>query len=86
MRIDDIRFHLHVHPFRPIRVFVSDGSYYDVFHHDFMMVSRSEVIIGLSQDRDELPDKKTYIDPVNITRIEPINETRAKSNGQKRPR
>ena len=73
MRPDDIRAHLHKQPFQPIRVFVSDGSSYDVVHHDFMLVSRTEVIIGLSASADELPDKKAYLDPVHITRIEPIN-------------
>ena len=73
MRPDDIRAHLHKHPFTPIRVFASDGSFYDVVHHDFMLVSRSEVIIGLSRSPDEIPEKKAYLDPVHITRIEPIN-------------
>lgn len=47
-----------------------------------MLVSRSEVIIGLSHSPEELPDKKAYIDPVHITRIEPINGNSAKGNGK----
>ena len=86
MRPDEIRAHLHKQPFQPIRVFVSDGSHYDVLHHDFMLVSRSEVIIGLSADPDEIPDKNAYLDPVHITRIEPINGKRSRGNGRRERR
>ncbi len=82
MRIDDIRYHLHVHPFLPIRVFVSDGSHYDIYHHDFMMVGRSKIIIGISHSPNELPDQEAHVDPVHITRIEPINGHAAKGNGK----
>lgn len=83
MRIDDIRHHLHVHPFQPIRIFVSDGSYYDVIHHDFMMVTRSKVIIGLKQTPGELPEQEAHVDPVHITRIEPLDGRKVRTNGRK---
>jgi len=85
VRPDEIRAHLHKHPFVPIRVFVSDGSHYDVVHHDFMLVSRSEVIIGLSKNPEEIPDKKAYLDPVHITRIEPLNGNRKSGRRRRRP-
>jgi hypothetical protein len=76
MRPDEIRAHLHKHPFVPIRVFLSDGSHYDVYHRDFMLVSRAEVVIGLNAGADELPERNAYLDPVHITRIEPVNGNR----------
>ncbi len=83
MRLDDIRAHIRKHPFQPIRVYVSDGSHYDVLHHDFMIVGRSEVVIGLASDPEDFPQQKAFIDPVHITRIEPINGKKARSNGRK---
>jgi len=76
MRIDDIRAHVRKQPFRPIRVFVSDGSYYDVLHHDFMLIGRTEIVIGLASDPDDFPEEKAYVDPLHITRIEPLNGKR----------
>ena len=78
MRPDDIRAHLHKNPFVPIRIFVSDGSYYDVVHRDFLLVGKSEVVVGLSTAADDLPERNAYLDPVHITRIEPVNGKRPK--------
>jgi hypothetical protein len=85
MRLEDIRAHIRKHPFQPIRVFVSDGSFYDVMHHDFMIVGRTEIVIGLASGPEEFPKQKAYIDPLHITRIEPINGKDSLSNGRKTP-
>lgn len=79
MRVDDIRALVRKQPFRPMRVFVSGGFHYDVLHHDFMLVGRTEVVIGLASGPDDFPDQKAYVDPLHITRIEPLN---GKRNGQ----
>ncbi len=81
MKPDEIRAHLHKHPFVPIRVFISDGSSYDVHHPDFMLVSRAEVVIGLDAGADQVPERNAYLDPVHITRIEPINGKQARGSG-----
>jgi hypothetical protein len=82
MRLDEIRTHWHKHPFIPIRVFVSDGSHYDVHHPDFMLLSRAEVVIGLDAGADQVPERNAYLDPVHITRIEPINGKQARGSGR----
>jgi len=73
MRADEIRAHLRKQPFRPIRVFISDGSYYDVRHPELMLVTRTEVVIAMDAGDDQIPERSAYCDPVHITRIEPIN-------------
>ena len=73
MRPDEIRAHLHKRPFQPIRIFVSDGSSYDVRHPEMMFVTRREVVIGLDAGDDRIPERSAYCDPVHITRIEPID-------------
>lgn len=73
MRPDELRGHLKKQPFRPFRVFVSDGSHYDVLHPDFMLVTKSEVTIAISLAGEEMPDRSAYLVPVHITRVEPIN-------------
>lgn len=79
MRLDELRAHLHKHPFVPIRLFISDGSHYDVYDRDFMLVSRSEVVIGLNPGKDNFPERNAYVDPLHITRIEPINGDRQRA-------
>ena len=76
MRPNDIIAHLKKEPFRPVRVFLSGGPWYDVRHPEMMMVSRSEVVIGLLSNGAPVYDRFAYCDPLHITRIEPINGKR----------
>ena len=76
MRADEITRHLRRQPFRPIRVFISDGAWYDVRHPELMYVARSEVVIGLDPGTDVIPESSVYCDPIHITGIEPINGKR----------
>ncbi len=85
MRPSDIAAHTRKQPFQPVRVFISDGTSYDVRHPEMMMVGRTEVIIGLESTRDDVFDRFAYCDPVHITRIEPINGRRP-SGRKKRTR
>jgi hypothetical protein len=80
MRPNDIIAHLRKQPFRPVRVFISDGKSYDVRHPEMMMVGRTEVVIELLSDGDPVYDRFAYRDPVHITCIEPIDGKRARRN------
>ena len=73
MRPNDIVAHVRKQPFQPVRVFISDGSSYDIRHPEMMMVGRTEVVIGLLTHGDDVYDRFAYCDPVHITRIEPIS-------------
>ncbi len=57
MRADEIRVHLRRELFRPIRVYISDGSSYDVRHPELMFVTRTEVVIALDPGNDEIPER-----------------------------
>ena len=70
MRAEEIRKHVRMQPFRPIRVYVSDGASYDVRHPELMPVTRTEIEIGLDAGNGDLPEQMVYCDPVRITRIE----------------
>lgn len=73
MRPDEIRAHLRKEPFTPIRVYISDGSHYEVRHPEMMFVTRAEIVIGLDSENGDIPERSVYCDPLHITRIEPIN-------------
>ena len=78
MRPNEIRAHLKREPFRAIRIYISDGASYDVRHPELMMVTRTEIVIGLDTGDDEIPERSVYCDPVHITRIEPLNGNKRK--------
>lgn len=84
MRPEQIRNHLRKQPFVPIRVFLSDGSTYDIRHPELAAVSRAEVVIGLGDSADNLPEQFAYCDPIHVTRIEPINGKPIKRPKRKR--
>ena len=77
MRPEDIRERLRKRPFQPIRLFLSDGAHYDVWHPDIMVVGRTEVIMGMptgnGKPDEDLPERFASIDPIHVVRIEPIN-------------
>jgi hypothetical protein len=82
MRPDEIKEHLRTQPFRPIRIYVTDGSSYEVHHPELVFVTRMDVVEGLNPT-DEIPDRSVYIDPIHITRIEPSAHRRS-ANGRRK--
>ena len=69
---EQILAHLRKQPFEPFRIFMSDGSSYEVRHPELAMVRRREVVIALPQVPDRLAERFAYCDLLHITRIEPI--------------
>lgn len=85
MRPNDIFKHTKKQPFRPFRVFLSDGAAYDVRHPEMILVTQREIAIGIERNGGELPFEMAYCDPIHVTRIEFID--RRRSNGaRRRPR
>jgi hypothetical protein len=74
--------HLRTRPFRPIRIFLSDGSFHNVRHPELAFVSRREVAIAREPLADELPESFVYCDPMHVTRIEPLAEELAEESEQ----
>jgi len=84
MNLAEIRKFIRADPFRPFRVYVSDGSCYNVHHRDFIIVSKQVVEVGVeAHDPEDIPARLVSCDPLHITRIEPLSESK-RSNGRKR--
>jgi hypothetical protein len=81
----EFREHLRKKPFKPFRVFLSDGSSHDVPHPEMALVTQGEISIAVSgaADEDAVPEKMVYCDPWHITRLEPIPQAEPK---KRRPR
>ncbi len=87
MNPETLREQLRKQPFEPFRVYLSDGSRYEVRHPEMMAVSRRDVAIGLDPKNGELSERLALCDPLHIVRVEPINGTTAKRRPvRRRPR
>ena len=82
MQVEDVEKKLRLRPFRPFRVYLTDGSTYDVRHPELMMLGRRMAMIGLAHDPAQIVfDRSVDIDLFHIVRIEFI-EAPAGPNGQ----
>jgi len=84
MRPTEILTHLRRRPFAPIRIYVSDGSSYDVPHPEMMAVTASIVFIAQPPETNGVPERSVYCDPLHITRIEPLDGVKPKRPKAKR--
>lgn len=87
MAPNDIREKLDRQPFRPLRVYLSDGSVHLITEREMTYLSRMEFAIGLDPDESGLPTRTIYIDPRHVTRIEPQPngpDVAPRSNGDRR--
>ena len=84
MDVDAIRHLVRRQPFEPFRLYVSDGTRYDVLHHDFVFVMRHRITVAIGVPAvEDIPLKSVDIDPLHITQIEALA---APSNGRKKRR
>lgn len=72
MRPDDLRRLLSRQPFCPFRVFVSDGSTYDITHPEIAMVVHMSLRIALRPGgvMDSLLEHAVFVSVIHITRVE----------------
>ena len=60
-------------PFVPKRIYVSDGSQYDVYHPDMCMVLTTSIVVGIVIDPGSpVYDQAVRIDCHHVTRILPL--------------
>jgi len=72
MAPNDIASKLGRQPFQPLRVYLSDGSVYEIPESYFAAVSRTELYLGVEPDETGMPQRSVYCDTRHVTRIEPL--------------
>ena len=79
MPLEELLIWLRRRPFRPFRVFVSDGAAYDARHPELVMPGKRSVLIGFPANGETEPVYERFvdIDLVHITRFEPLPSTTA---------
>jgi hypothetical protein len=74
-----IREYLQTKPFRPFRIFLSDGSRHDVPHPELAWVFGATVFVGVAAKSTRTPeDFVKQISILHVTRIERIPEAKVK--------
>jgi len=59
-------------PFKPFRICLSDGTHYDITHHDMAWVMKNTVEVGLNIDPDGFAEYAARCSILHITRLEDI--------------
>ncbi len=83
MNIETLRDQVRRQPFEAFRIYLTDGSHYDVRHPEMIAVTRRDVAVPLGPQKGEVADRLAICDPLHIVRVEPIN---GKAAGRRRPR
>jgi hypothetical protein len=74
MSLEELRNALRQRPFRPFRMFSTDGGTYDIRHSELCMPGARIVIVGIPAAGYEEPtiDRYAVVDLLHITRFEPL--------------
>jgi hypothetical protein len=83
MTPEDLRRVVRQRPFQPFRLFVSDGSSYEIRHSELLMLGLRAVLVGLTTDPDQdMFERVATVDLIHVTRLEPLEGAKATGNGQ----
>jgi hypothetical protein len=73
MTFDDLNAQLGIRPFEPFRLYLTDGTTFDIRHPELFMLGRRSVIIGLAAKPEQKHyDRWTTVDLFHIMRTEPL--------------
>lgn len=67
-------------PFRPFRVYTSDGNTVEVTDDVRRLLSAQALILGVDPDDHGIPTRTMYLDVAHITRIENLGEASGQTN------
>ena len=74
MRAEHLQKLLRQQPFRPFRIYMSDGATFDVRHQDMCLIGRSALYVVIPDARQPwMYDRLAHCALIHITRIEPLN-------------
>jgi hypothetical protein len=82
MQVEGLERRLRTRPFRPFRIYLTDGAAYDVRHPEMCLLGRRTAVIGLAADpASTVFDRAVDVDLFHIVRVEPA-DLPSPSNGE----
>ena len=61
-------------PFQPFRITMSSGKTYDVSHPESAVLTKTDLLIGIGQTDDLIPEAFKYCSLLHITSVEPLTQ------------
>lgn len=72
---EQLRDLLRRQPFVPIRLYVSDGTTYDIRHPDMALLTRTTIDVGIEEDSGSgIADSIVYLSLGHVVKAERVNE------------
>lgn len=69
---EDIRKIQRQEPFTPFTIYMSDGRQFEIKHPEFLMVFRNNVVIGVPNKDNEIPERSEICSILHITGLNMI--------------
>ena len=69
-------------PFIPLRIHMSDGTTYDIFHPDNVLVLPSRIDIGMGADPQGVLDRVEHCSLEHVVRVEELANKPEPKNGK----
>jgi len=75
MTVQTFRNLLKERPFKPFRLVMSSGQSYEVRHPEMALITKSDILIGVDIDDDEVPAEFKICSMLHVTAVEPLEPT-----------
>lgn len=72
MTVQTFRELLSQRPFKPFRLVMSSGQTYDVRHPEMAWLTRTDILVGIDDDRDGVPAEFKICSLLHVSAIEPL--------------
>jgi len=76
MRPEELRTMIRRRPFEPFRLHISSGQTVDVRHPEMAFVTRSSIVVGVTESDEGVADYAVHYNLLHIVKIEPLNGRR----------
>lgn len=75
MTVQSFRDLLKERPFKPFRVVMSSGQSYEVRHPEMAFVTKTDLLVGIDIEEDEIPARFKICSLLHVTAVEPLEST-----------
>lgn len=75
MTVQTFRDLLQEKPFKPFRIVMSSGQTYEVRHPEMAFVTKTDMLVGIDIEEDEIPARFKICSLLHITAVEPLEST-----------
>lgn len=72
MTLQTFRNLLTTKPFRPFRLVMSSGESYEVRHPEMAWLTRTDILVGIDIDDDNVPAEFKICSLLHVTAVEPL--------------